>query len=421
MKPRSDSVLHNLSIEDQEKVKEWLASLSYADVIKRIAAPRPDGMNINVHENSLRRYYEQVMPDFLAERRRIALHGARRIQTAINEEPGGFAAPTLDALEQRVFEMALNSSTNPEAIYKLYRLILRANDQKFAREKFEFSAAKAILKNFHKIAEVVPKGPIDPRDERRILDQIRLRTFGCLTDAEEPLTGENPNLRSSQREAAQIKLPAEESERESYVNQNILTSTATQNSRSSQGDAALILSSNDDATPASIEDQSVVTSAATPLVQSNPNHSLLKLTAPNKKPKYTRQNPREDGWYPPISLEEFEQKYPGQPYDPYPESTVGNAVIMQPEKPLQVAQRGTEPIRLSPPDPLDVIRNHPIFQEEIKEPFKLDDNFWSLREQPAELGSFFHITNDKLEVPFPWREYSYDPETRMYSVRKVTR
>jgi hypothetical protein len=190
MKPRSDSVLFSLSIEDQEKLNNWLLmNHSLADVLKLLAAEAPEGMGLKVHETSLRRYYDRVMPEYIAERRQSAVATARHLKTAIGNDPNEFDAPTLDALKQRVFELTLSPASNPDTICKLYRLVLRAKDLELAREKFEYNASKSIMKNFDKIAKIMRER--DKSDSHETLDQIRLSVFGALTDAESPLTGDD--------------------------------------------------------------------------------------------------------------------------------------------------------------------------------------------------------------------------------------
>jgi hypothetical protein len=190
MKPRSDSVLFSLTIEDQEKLNHWLLeNHSLAEVQKLLATEAPEGMGLKVHETSIRRYYERVMPEYIASRRQSALATARHLKTAIETSRNEFDAPTLDALKQRVFELTISPTSNPDTINKLYRLVLRAKDQELAREKFEYNAAKAIMKNFDKIAKIMRDQ--DKSDSRETLNQIRLTVFGALTDAESPLTGDD--------------------------------------------------------------------------------------------------------------------------------------------------------------------------------------------------------------------------------------
>jgi hypothetical protein len=190
MKPRSDSLLFSLGIEDQEKLNNWLLeNHSLTEVQKFLAAEAPEGMGLKVQQTTLRRYYDRVMPEYIASRRQSALATARHLKTAIETDPNEFDAPTLDALKQRVFELTLSPESNPDTIYKLYRLVLRAKDQELAREKFEYNASKSIMKNFDKIAKIMRDR--DKSDSRETLDQIRLSVFGALTDAESPLTGDD--------------------------------------------------------------------------------------------------------------------------------------------------------------------------------------------------------------------------------------
>jgi hypothetical protein len=68
-KIRPDDVLGNLSEGDQELVLEWLENASYRDVLQQIAEPRPEGLGLRVHFNSLRNFYLKNLPLRLSIRR----------------------------------------------------------------------------------------------------------------------------------------------------------------------------------------------------------------------------------------------------------------------------------------------------------------------------------------------------------------
>src|SRR4051812_13884751 len=100
MKPRSDSLLFSLSIEDQEKLNHWLLNNhSLTEVQKFLAVEAPEGMGLKVHQTTLRRYYDRVMPEYITERRKSVVATARHLKSAIETDPNEFDAPTLDALK----------------------------------------------------------------------------------------------------------------------------------------------------------------------------------------------------------------------------------------------------------------------------------------------------------------------------------
>src|SRR6476659_7579318 len=56
-KPRSDSVLSQLTEDQQTQIYDWLLAVGYIETQKNIAAPPPVGFGIKTHLSSLRRLY----------------------------------------------------------------------------------------------------------------------------------------------------------------------------------------------------------------------------------------------------------------------------------------------------------------------------------------------------------------------------
>jgi hypothetical protein len=48
-KPRSDSVLSQLTDEQRGQVYEWLITLGYTKTLERLAQPSPDGFDLETH------------------------------------------------------------------------------------------------------------------------------------------------------------------------------------------------------------------------------------------------------------------------------------------------------------------------------------------------------------------------------------
>ncbi len=144
-----------LSDEDRELLNEWLAAFSYTQVLELLARPRSEGgLEVRSYRASLSRYYNRVMPEWLAERRQRSLQIAKHFNATI--EPGQFDLPTVEAVKQRTFETVLNPQANPGLLKTLLRTVLKMQDQQLAREKLDLATAKTIQAD--RIAQIEANG-----------------------------------------------------------------------------------------------------------------------------------------------------------------------------------------------------------------------------------------------------------------------
>ena len=262
----------NLPAEQQEQIKEWLLEHTLDETVGLLAKAPPDGLGIPVGRSVLGRYRQRVMPAYLATLKMEEGDALAEAMSGKFADRPEFKGAALASLKQQLLKLSMGQDLKPLDVARLYRVLAKDRDQDLAREKFEYDVVDAIIKNFDKISASMPKKKRDPKALRIARDKIRLRVFGCLTDAEEPLTGRDyePGAPSTPLEDEEEKPTFEE----------------------------------------------MVEEAA----------DGKELTEPERK-----WGP----WGPPMSLEAFKEKYPDRPYDPYPEIEVGNAVIMEPEKPFQ--------------------------------------------------------------------------------------
>lgn len=190
MKPRADSVLAQLTDEQQAQVYDWLQSLGYSETIKRVAAPAPDGFGIKTYRQSLHRFYLQYSEHLKSE----------HIQTAVTLHAGSPHGSTLAAgSEEAMHHAAFQFSTSPLDIdhfkelsrwitkYKSHDLkkqYLRIAEDHLAlarerlaleREKFQFNAARQALLHHQKLGEILSDSSVD--DESKI-HAARKQLFG---------------------------------------------------------------------------------------------------------------------------------------------------------------------------------------------------------------------------------------------------
>src|SRR5687768_11357206 len=72
-KTRPDDILGNLPEDQQHLILDWCEELSYRDVLKKIAAPPPEGLGLTVHYTSLRRFFMKRFPERYLQERTTAL------------------------------------------------------------------------------------------------------------------------------------------------------------------------------------------------------------------------------------------------------------------------------------------------------------------------------------------------------------
>jgi len=86
-KTRPDDVLGNLSENDQDRILDWLEHISYREVLKRIAEPAPEGFGLNIHYNTLRKFYLKNLPLVLYGIGVMKLWSGNRSWTKLHASP----------------------------------------------------------------------------------------------------------------------------------------------------------------------------------------------------------------------------------------------------------------------------------------------------------------------------------------------
>jgi hypothetical protein len=143
-KPRSDSKLDALDLDQQQMLCEWLLTpgLSYERIKEMVFKE----FNVSTTASSLSSFYSSYVAAYLIQRRAQAVGVAKELGAEVEKTPGQFSKATIDALEQKAFEFAQNPMVNPKDVKAIFSLVLKARDQEFDREKFAVATCETFLK-----------------------------------------------------------------------------------------------------------------------------------------------------------------------------------------------------------------------------------------------------------------------------------
>lgn len=177
-KPRSDSKLDALDMDQQRQLCEWLLTpgLSYEKVKTLVF----EEFNVSTSGSALSSFYQSYVGAYVLERRRLAVGLAQEVGEDLKRKPGQFSEATIDALEQKAFELAQNPMVDPKEVKAIFSLVLKARDQSLQRDKFEVATCEAILKAVHdKATQDIANAPISNAEK---IAQLR-QTYFADVDA----------------------------------------------------------------------------------------------------------------------------------------------------------------------------------------------------------------------------------------------
>jgi hypothetical protein len=130
-KTRPDDLLGNLPEDQQNIILDWCEEFSYREVLKKIAAPPPEGLGLEVHYTSLRRFYLKRFPErFLRDRTASMVHWEEVASQIEGPDMGVFWVLAKEALEKHVFTRLQKDEFDQRDLTSLLRLALRMEDQR---------------------------------------------------------------------------------------------------------------------------------------------------------------------------------------------------------------------------------------------------------------------------------------------------
>jgi hypothetical protein len=115
MKPRSDSRLFKLSLEQQAQLYDWIHKLGYVKAKKLAAQPLPEGFGVKTHLNSLCRFVARY----------TEMQKEREFFDIVRCASGELHPQALRAAETRAHEMAYEIASGPGFELDKFRLITR--------------------------------------------------------------------------------------------------------------------------------------------------------------------------------------------------------------------------------------------------------------------------------------------------------
>ena len=141
-KIRPDDVLGNLPPEKKNMIVRWLGEMSYEDVLKRIAEPEPEGLGIETHYNSLRRFYMKNLPEDLASSRRQEMIGLRGLAEVCEAEPAPYDTLIREFFTKGVFYQSVGVPHRDPNFRENMRLLLELRAQELKEKHLELQKAR---------------------------------------------------------------------------------------------------------------------------------------------------------------------------------------------------------------------------------------------------------------------------------------
>lgn len=130
-------------MDQQRQLCEWLLTpgLSY-DKIKKLVF---EEFNVSTTGGSLSAFYQSYVAAYLLERRALAVGVAKEVGEDLKKRPGEFSQVTIDALEQKAFELANNPIVDSKSIKAVFALLLKARDQELKGKDIEIKLRRLDL------------------------------------------------------------------------------------------------------------------------------------------------------------------------------------------------------------------------------------------------------------------------------------
>lgn len=177
-KPRSDSKLDALTVDQQRQLCDWLLSgLSYK-VVKKLVH---EEFAVDTSSAALSSFYQDYCGAELIRRRKLAVTVSQQVATEAAKLPGQFDAAAIDLLQQKAFELASAPQADPKSVQQIFGLVLKARDQSLkesqialALRRVELLEANAAAAKQKLEALTTNKGGISPETLTAIEEAARL-------------------------------------------------------------------------------------------------------------------------------------------------------------------------------------------------------------------------------------------------------
>jgi hypothetical protein len=180
-KPRSDSVLLNLPEEQQALLAEWLMNgMPYH--VARAQVENEFGRTVK-SLSSFSAFWDEVCQPILLSRRSRAMQTSETLAGTL-EQNELLDKGLITMIKQKAFEICMQPGADPDAVSSLVSGALKLRDQdlkqkdlQIRRDKFEWDAAAACLKDLPALKAIATNPALDNNGK---INAIRAKLFGQL-------------------------------------------------------------------------------------------------------------------------------------------------------------------------------------------------------------------------------------------------
>lgn len=132
-KPQNPLML--LPEDQQAQIAEWmLGGMNYREV--NLLVEKEFGLPHTSQFGRYQSFWAEVCAPIMKSRRKKFSGLADERAEEAKKNPAQFEAATLDAIQQRAYELAEDAKAKPNDVRAILSLLLKAKDQDFSREKF---------------------------------------------------------------------------------------------------------------------------------------------------------------------------------------------------------------------------------------------------------------------------------------------
>ena len=179
-KHRSDSKLFGLPQEQQDKIIEWMQQgISYNAIVELCQRE----LSVSTSVGALSNYWDQAASMVYLNRRTVALGFATDIAEVARQNPGCWESPTIDALQQKTFEMLSSPHASPGDVKGFVQLFLTSQKQSLEARRvsvLEQRAAEMALEQVQEIGVIAQDNGLTSAEK---VQKVRERLFGsAITD-----------------------------------------------------------------------------------------------------------------------------------------------------------------------------------------------------------------------------------------------
>lgn len=136
-KPRTDSTLDYLPPEQAEQLMEWiLGRVPYRSIVEAMR----EKFDVDTSIGAISKYWGKWGSEHWKARRQDALQMARDVVADAAANPGQFSAAALEAIEQKVFALALDPESSSTEVKSLAQILMQRGDQDIRRGELALKA-----------------------------------------------------------------------------------------------------------------------------------------------------------------------------------------------------------------------------------------------------------------------------------------